>query len=49
MEAYGDSPRRTYVAPRLRVYGTVGTITEIGLGKYVEKHPLKPGSKIRPK
>ena len=44
------APTRNYVEPRIIVHGSVQRITRISSPlKYVEKHPLKPGSKLRPK
>lgn len=49
MDTSREGQKKPYLAPRLVVHGTVESITEIGIGKKVEKHPFKPGSKIRPR
>lgn len=50
MDTPREGQKKPYLAPRLVVHGTVEAITTtFTFGKYVEKHPLKPGSKIRPK
>ena len=44
-----ESRRRPYSPPKLVEHGPVERLTQIGIGNKVEKHPFKPGSKVRPK
>lgn len=49
MQPREDRARRPYTRPALTVFGSVEALTQAGFGSKVEKHPLKPGSKIRPR
>ena len=44
-----EAQRRPYSSPTLTEHGSVERLTQIGIGNKVEKHPFKPGSKVRPK